>query len=310
MKWRQKALLQGLVARLPLHLSHSVHYYLQRRSGGLGSVDLSHRLRTGLDLAECIVKQGRSVESGVFLEIGTGLQVTLPVVLWLCGAAEITTVDLNHYLKAELVGRDAFRMRTHFDEMLRLLGNTPGTRLSVERLNALLAVGDDIDRVLKAAHIRYLAPADATRLDLRPHTIDYHVSYAVLQHIPPEILRDIIAEARRLLKPGGLFVHWIDLSDHFSHGDHSISAVNFLRFSEKEWGRLSGNRFMYQNRLRIDDYIQMLNGMGAAVLSVDQHVNPHALELLQKGFPLDARFAAKDPRSNATTNAWVVCEFR
>ena len=310
MKWRQKALLQRLVARLPLHLSQSVHYYLQRRSGGLGKVDLPHRLKMGLDLAECIVKQGRSVESGVFLEIGTGLQVTLPIVLWLCGASEITTVDLNHYLQAELVGKDEFRMRTHFEEMLRLLGNTPGTRLSVERFNSLLAVGDDIDRVLKAAHIRYQAPADAAHLDLSAHTIDYHVSYAVLQHIPPDILRNIITEARRLLKPGGLFVHWIDLSDHFSHGDHSISSVNFLRFSEKEWDRLAGNRFMYQNRLRIDDYIQILKGMGAAILSVNAHVNPHALELLQKGFPLDNRFAAKDPRTNATTNAWVVCEFR
>jgi SAM-dependent methyltransferase len=267
-------------------------------------------LKTGLDLAECIVRQGRSVESGVFLEIGTGLQATLPLVLWLCGASEITTVDINHYLQAELVGGDVFRMRTHFEEIVRLLGNTAGTRLSVERLNSLLAVGDDIERVLKAAHTRYLAPADAARLEISPHTIDYHVSYSVLQHIPPDILRNVIAEARRLLKPGGLFVHWIDLSDHFSHGDHSISAVNFLRFSEKEWLRLSGNRFMYQNRLRIDDYIQILNSMGAFILSVDEHVNVPALELLQKGFSLDGRFAAKDPRTNATTNAWVVCEFR
>ncbi|HEX7574175.1 MAG TPA: class I SAM-dependent methyltransferase, partial [Bacteroidota bacterium] len=194
--------------------------------------------------------------------------------------------------------------------IVRLLGNTPGTRLSVERLNTLLAVGDDIDRVLKAAHIRYLAPADARHLEISPHTIDYHVSYAVLQHIPPDILRSIIAESRRLLKPGGLSVHWIDLSDHFSHGDHSISAVNFLRFSEKEWDRLSGNRYMYQNRLRIDDYVRILTEMGATILSVNEHVNASALELLQKGFPLDGRFAAKDPRTNATTNAWVVSEFR
>ena len=115
MKWRQKAILQSLVARLPLRLSYSIHYYLQRRSGGLRRVDLSHRLKMGLDLMECIVRQGRSVESGVFLEIGTGLQITLPLVLWLCGASEITTVDLNHYLKAELVGGDEFRMRTHFE---------------------------------------------------------------------------------------------------------------------------------------------------------------------------------------------------
>jgi SAM-dependent methyltransferase len=173
----------------------------------------------------------------------------------------------------------------------------------------LLAVGDDLDRVLKVAHIAYHAPSDASHLDISPHTIDYHVSYSVLQHIPPEILRTIITEARRLLKPGGLFVHWIDLSDHFSHGDHSISAVNFLRFTEKQWGRLAGNRYMYQNRLRIDDYTQILNEMGATILSVREHINEPALELLQKGFPLDGRFAKKDARTNATTNAWVICSF-
>jgi SAM-dependent methyltransferase len=309
MKWKQKALLQNLVARLPLSLSYSLHYYLQRKAGSIGTVDLTRRLRTGLDLAECIVSQGRSVESGVFLELGTGLQVALPLVLWLLGASEITTVDLHRYLRPELVGDDVRRMRQEFEEIKVLLGKTPGTHFSTDRLTALLGAGDELERLLEIAHINYQAPVDAINPQIGSHTIDYHVSYSVFQHIPPESLKVVVSQARRVLKPGGLFVHWIDLSDHYSHMDSSISAVNFLRFSEREWMKLAGNMYMYQNRLRIDDYVHLINDEGGKVLKLIDHVNERSLELLQKGFPLDARFANKDARTNATSNAWLICAF-
>ena len=38
-----------------------------------------------------------------------------------------------------------------------------------------------------------------------------------------------------MLSPQGLALYYIDLSDHFSHDDHSISAINFLQFSDEQW---------------------------------------------------------------------------
>ena len=50
--------------------------------------------------------------------------------------------------------------------------------------------------------------------------------------------------------------HFIDMSDHFSHFDPSITIYNFLKFSSKTWGILD-NSIQPQNRLRHRDYLEM-----------------------------------------------------
>ena len=49
----------------------------------------------------------------------------------------------------------------------------------------------------------------------------------------------------------------VDYSDHFSHSDQTISSINFLRYSDDEWQRYAGNRYMYMNRLRHDDVLAL-----------------------------------------------------
>ena len=309
MTWRQKALLQHLVAMLPRRLSYAAHYYLQRRSGGLRGVDERHRLQAGLDLIECIAASGRPAAGGTFLEVGTGDHINTPLVLWLAGAARITTVDLNPYLRGDLVISELAYVREHLDETRSLFRKTPGGALNEDRLAHLGRLALKFPSLLDELSTRYIAPADAARVPLPDGCIDFHISYAVLQHIPPQTLRGILLEARRLLKPGGLGIHWIDMSDHFSHGDHSISPVNFLQFSDREWRKLAGNRFMYQNRMRVDDYIMLLGEIGATVRCVDAHVNERALRALADGLRLDPQFAGKEMRTNATTNAWITFSF-
>jgi len=308
-KWRQKALLQNIVAKLPRRLSYAAHYYLQRRSGGLRSVDERHRLQTGLDMIESIHGAGRTVEGATFLEVGTGDHINLPLVLWLAGASGITTLDLNPYLRADLVISELAYVRDHREETSRLFQNTPGAVLRPDRVAQLERMTLRFPSLLDSLNIRYIAPGDAAHTPLPAGSVDLHISYAVLQHIPQPILRAILQEAKRLLRPGGLGIHWVDMSDHFSHGDHSISPVNFLRFSDRAWERLAGNRYMYQNRLRIDDYIALLGELGGTVRHVNAHVNERALRALADGLPLDPRFAGKDARTNATTNAWITFSF-
>jgi hypothetical protein len=64
----------------------------------------------------------------------------------------------------------------------------------------------------------------------------------------------IINEGNRILSEEGLFVHLIDCSDHFSHNDKSISRINFLQYNVTQWNKLAGNRYVYVNRLRHDDF--------------------------------------------------------
>ena len=167
--------------------------------------------------------------------------------------------------------------------------------------------GSSIASLLDAMSIQYLAPADAAHLRLPSKCVDYHISYTVLEHICPEILIELLLEGKRVLKEEGLFIHCIDFSDHFSHSDRSISSINFLQFSEYKWKKYAGNRYMYHNRLRIDEFIALFNKIDLKVISLETRVNPVVKEELSKGLMcLDERFRDKPIEVNATANAWVV----
>jgi SAM-dependent methyltransferase len=306
MTWRQKAFLQNVIAELPSDLSYKLHYFLRRRFGGLRATGPTMLLKAGVTMVDMLRDQGRSVESSAVLEIGTGCQINLAIAFWLCGASKVTTIDLNPYLSEDLVARDVAYIREHQEEIHAIFGEYVRNPLFRDRLDRLISHRGGVDDLLAMTNIHYLAPADARSLALEADSIDYYVSNAVLQHIPVAILNGIVREARRLLKPDGLFVHWIDMGDHFAHIDRSISPVNFLQFSEPQWNQLAGNRYMFQNRLRIDDYENILEHAGAEILKLTPSVNKEAEKVLQQGLPLDPQFAGKNAMTNATTSAWVI----
>jgi SAM-dependent methyltransferase len=304
--WKHKATIQNLIGSLPPRLGNPIYYQLQCRFGGLRQPTPVSRLSAGVEVVRRIRQFERSVESAAFLEVGTGHQMALPLSLWLCGASEVTTVDLNDYLKEALVLNDVEYIGRHEEEVRRLFSDVPQSRFFEERLQRLLAGVSSLSELLALTNIRYLAPADAGCLPLPANSIDYHVSYTVLEHIPSAVLKRIIVEGCRLLKPGGLFVHHIDFSDHFAHSDGNISSVNFLQFSEREWQDLAGNRYMFHNRLRVDEFRDLLAELALDVMALDSRVDHCATDLLENGFPLNERFRSKDSRTNAAQDAWVV----
>ena len=178
--------------------------------------------------------------------------------------------------------------------------------LDKDRFKKLIKIDTCSSNLLKEFNINYLSPADATKLAIQDSSTDLHVSYTVLEHIPPSILKEILNEGSRILRPGGCFIHIVDFSDHFAHSDNSISRVNFLRFNENEWDRLAGNQFMYQNRLRIDDYITLFEENHLSVLTENVVINERALKLLEEGFLVDPRFSEKSNQSLATTEAMLI----
>jgi len=305
MKWQNKARLQNLVAGLPSWLSYSIHYFIQRNLGNLRHVNPVRDLATGKRIVSYIVEHGGSIESARFLEVGTGRRINIPIALWLCGAARIVSVDLNPYLKESLVLEDIAYMRNHRDEVASLFEDYVHKQLFVKRLHQLLDT-DNLESVLKLTGIEYKTPADATRLDLEADSIDYQISRAVFGYIKPEIIERILSEGKRLTGAKGLFVHLIDFSDDFSFSDASISAINFLQFSESQWLRYAGNRYINNNRLRVDDYVALFGKAGLQVLAVDAKVDERCLAELRNGFPLNERFKDKSAETNATVNAWLV----
>jgi SAM-dependent methyltransferase len=290
MNWQRKAQIQNLIAALPL--SNALYYAMQRSVGNLraGRTNPVEYFAAARRTIEWIRQTGRDVEGMRFLEVGTGRNVNLPTALWLCGAAEVTTVDLNPYLSSALVFESNEYVRRHEAEVFEAFGAEAERAQFRERLAALLGFKGDLAALLRLMNIRYLPRADAARLPLEDACIDAHVSFAVFEHIPAGVLARILTEARRILRPDGLLVHIIDPSDHFSHDDPEITAINFLQFGDDEWARRAGNKFMYHNRLRAFEYLELFARAGVNLIEQTQTIDEPSLRALQNGFPLHRQF--------------------
>jgi hypothetical protein len=59
--------------------------------------------------------------------------------------------------------------------------------------------------------------------------------------------------------------HRLNLVDQYSYFDQSITAFNFLRFTEREWGWLD-SPLTSQNRLRIGDYRNCFREAGFEII--------------------------------------------
>ena len=307
MKWKQKALIYNMIGKLPTELGYATHYFMQRGFGGMRRVDPSlEHVQGAIDIVRHVMSHGGKVEAKTFLEIGPGRHLTLPITLWLCGASRVITIDANPYLKTRVVFDYIAYMRSHRERIFSMLGSIAPTKALDERFRLLMGAPPTLDGLLSTVPIEYLAQVDAGRLDIPDAAVDYYISYNVLEFIPPAILQRILREGKRVLAAGGLHIHSIDFSDWFSASDKSISGINFLQFSDGEWNRYAGNRFMYHNRMRIDDFTDAFETAGLHILSVNPIIDEKALQELKTGFLIDERFRDKPPETNATRSAWVV----
>lgn len=306
MNWRLKAAIQNFLSYIPENISNSLYYRIQKKLGTLKNLNPESRLKAGIAMAKKIAEHGKSVPGVDILEVGTGRRLNLPIAFWLMGARRIVTVDLNHYLREELVDADLKYIFRNQGQIFKLF---EGLQYQ-DRLNELLALiskAPRLSELMKFLNIEYIAPVDARRLPLDSESIDLHISFTVLEHIPPEVLKGIFGEGKRILRKDGLFVHRIDYSDHFSHSDPSISAINFLKFSEEQWARIAGNRFMYMNRLRADDFEELFQEMKLRILSNHKIRDDKLTKLLSQGLiSLDQRFKSKPIEVLATIGSLVV----
>ena len=164
-----------------------------------------------------------------------------------------------------------------------------------------------LQEFLKLCCIDCMQQCDTTKVDLDTASVDFHTSYTVFEHIPADVLVQILREGNRIVRSDGLFVHMIDYSDHFSHSDASISAINFLQYSDAEWSSYAGNRYMYMNRLRHDDVMALFQQVGHRIVDMASTVDERAFDILRKRrISLDQRFTRKSLDVLATRGAWIV----
>jgi hypothetical protein len=170
------------------------------------------------------------------VEFGSGRSLLTPLLLSTAGARSVLAFDVA---RLATVGR--------VNDIIGQLRQRGGDWPSIK----------DLDQDLWGKYrIRYVAPGDARATGLDAKSVDFVCSTSTLEHIPPDEIRAILDECRRICTPGALISMIIDYHDHYATSDPRISRFNFYRYSDALWKVLSPKEH-YQNRLRHSDYEAM-----------------------------------------------------
>ena len=284
MNWQTKSKIMKVCAVLPA--GGGIYRFIQKTFGRLKANPMS-RIPAQIEMVRWMLEMGGKVDGKTFFEVGTGHNSIVPIGFFLCGADEVITVDLHRRLDLGILKKSLMWMAENRDEILGYYDGVAERTIFYKRMDLIDSLKEMPEKFLSEANIQYLAPADAADTGLPDASLDYHVSTTVFEHIPRADIKRILKEAKRILKDDGIAIHFIDLSDHFQHQDKSITRINFLRYSEKEWDRIAGNEFAYCNRLRASDYLDLFKNAGFDVCRSDTEEDDEARQDLVDGFAVD-----------------------
>lgn len=213
--------------------------------------DWHHELK--IDLASEILEEFKSRSEGrapsLAVEIGAGWDLLMPLAIKHLGCQSIHCLDIHPHL-------DKARIRQSLDRLsLRKIG--PGSESFPT--NAKLS---DLVAYLRTNHgLSYDAPADARSTAFDDNSVDLVYTYHVLEHVPETAIGEIHRESLRILKPGGLAIHFIDLQDHWAYSGSGQSIHGFLAHDPLCWKFLNPP-IHFQNRLRSTDHIHLFRKSG------------------------------------------------
>jgi SAM-dependent methyltransferase len=304
MRWQTKAALQRLLERVPG--GPLVYGVGQQCFGGLRHYRIDGKVEQGTRLLRALAAAGQTIDGRCAVEVGTGWAPVVPMLFWLHGLDSCDSYDVTPLLKERLVVETARQLVDHYSPH----GNTAaggGIRIDQARLDGLaMAVRREASasQILELCGIRCHAPGDASRTAHESHSVDLFFSNTVLEHVPADRIRPIFEEAHRILRPDGIMIHLIDPSDHFSHADESISSINFLQYSEREFSRYNSS-FCFQNRLRVSAYLQLVAETDFTILHAERRVDESAIAVLPR-LNLHSDFSGFPPQEICSTSVAVV----
>ena len=183
-----------------------------------------------------------------YYEFGAGWDLIIPISMSLLGF-NVTCVDVNKLIFDKLIKDTIYKFHQYKGELPFYHD------INLMSLNNRIT----IKKILKENfNIDYIAPFDTSNTKYPDSSMDFISSTSTFEHIPREDIIPILRESYRILKCGGVFSMIIDYKDHWSYFDKNISPYNFLKFTEREWGKYNPS-LNYQNRMRHKDYIEIIN---------------------------------------------------
>ncbi len=304
MDWRVKGAIQKALGYVPG--GDRIHYMLQRYAGGMRDFGRECDLKVedwSLMMGH-LQAVGVPVAGATLVEIGTGWYPTFPFCLYLAGVARVYTFDLNRLLKADLMHELADRLAAHVALIARD-SRRPEYEVTAEQVALATAVAKGASLThATGGIIDYRAPASAAQTSLAADSVDIVFSNSVLEHVPASSIEACFVEAMRVLRPGGVMFHSVNCGDHYAYIDHSIDQLHYLEFSETEWA-MWNNEFLYQNRLRAIDFLDLARRAGFTIEVDTSRAAPDRLAQLD-GIEIDPMFARYTREQLAITSVTFV----
>jgi SAM-dependent methyltransferase len=240
--WYVKVAGKIVLSRLPV--SHSVWFKLGVfRHGQMQEIDYARKVfETHLRLAGLTDPAHNSTKT--VMELGPGESLFTAVLARAYGFAGATLAD---------VGDFSAPSGDRYKELARRLARDGA---SLPDLSDCADTAAILDRL----GARYLTQGLQSLKAIPDGSVDFIFSHAVLEHVRRADFVDTLREMRRVLAPGGVCTHVIDLKDHLQ------ASLNNLRFGEDFWESsfISSSGF-YTNRFRFDELIQMFSAAGFEV---------------------------------------------
>lgn len=236
-------------------------------------------------------------------EIGAGWTPMIALIMSLTFEGHFTLVDQTPWLDDFCLGVHLESLKEFLPKLQQLVPDQPVGQRYQRRRQAWAEGGRSA--LLKEANCDYLAPADARALPWPAASFDAVISTNVLEHVPRPELLAIHRESFRLLKPGGIALHDVDLCDHRSGGDPEVHPLAFLRWPARWWfSPLFTNRYNYVNRLRETDQVRIMEDAGFEVLGTDPERREEDLAFVAR-LPLAPEFRDDAPEQLIVRRTYI-----
>lgn len=217
------------------------------------------------------------------VELGPGNSLAQAVLWSLLGADRVLAVDVRRYATPDSAPEvyrgvlDNLPERIEEGKLPDPLGpegrSVRAAQLFPDGAFTFPSLGDRIDYRI----------TDGDRLPLPDDSADLIYSISVLEHVRDPAFA--YSEMYRVLQPGGLCSHIIDLRDH-----HHAEPLDFLRYSDALWRRMAGRSAGWTNRLRASDHLRAIEAARLEIASYE----PRTIETAPTAESLDRRFRSKD----------------
>lgn len=297
-----KAFIQRVLSQTPA--GAEIYYLAQRYAGGFKNFTIQSKIEQGARLLRCFYELGEKLDDLRTVEVGSGWTPVVPIYYWLHGQRDCHTFDTSRLLRPELVQETAKQFSTYYGELVYGSMNDPLPRQRLELLKEAVRTKATAHEILNLCNIVYHAPQDAADTKLPKNSVDLVYSNTVLEHLSAANVQQVFKECKRILRSGGYMLHLIDLSDHFSHSDKSISTINFLQFSERAYEKYN-TRFIFQNRFRPVFWRQIFEQHEFEIVYWRAKIDGKAMTQL-RSFPLDQAFRTLTPEEICTSSIEVV----